>query len=179
MEHKRDQSGSFSHLRILQADAGKKLISCTLKDIINGHLPNFSFMHLRSYLKDAIQSFISSEGVSTKKVQLVKEYSLGSPLWGGLLLLHGLLATGILLFTLRERRWRVDYGLAPSHTMLAVPYRAKDTPAQRAEFGHPDVAIILTCLSYYYGGLEEKQLKQSFEILLKQDEPSVDYDLWV
>ena len=63
--------------------------------------------------------------------------------------------------------------------MLAVPYRAKDIPAQRAEFGHPDIVIILTCLSYYYGGLEEKQLKQSFEILLKQDKPSVDYDLWV
>ena len=179
VEYERGRSGSFPHLRILHADAGQKLISCVLKDVIDGHLPNFSFAHLRSDLKDAIQSFISSEDVSVEKVRLVKEYSLGSPLWGGLLLLRGLLATGILLFAFRERRWRVDYGFAPERTMLAVPYRAKDIPAQRAEFGHPDVTIILTCLSYYYGSLEEKQLKQSFEILLKHDEPSMDYDLWV
>ena len=179
VEYERGWSGSFPHLRILHADASQKLISCVLKDVIDGHLPNFSFVHLRPDLKDAIQSFISSEDVPPKKVRLVKEYSRESSLWGGLLHLRGLLTTGVLLFALRERRWRVDYGLALNRTMLAVPYRAKDVPADRAHFGHPDVAVILTCLSYYYGGLEEKQLKQSFETLLKQDEPSADYDLWV
>ena len=159
VENERNRTESFPHPPILHADAGQRLISCVLKDVIDGHLPNFRFVHLRSDLKDAVQSFISNEDVSAEKVRLVKEYSLGSPLWGGLLLLRGLLATGILLFTFRERRWRVDYGLAPERTMLAVPYRAKDVPAERAEFGHPDVAIILTCLSYYYGGLGEKQLK--------------------
>ena len=179
VECERNGSGSFPHLRIFHADAGKKLRLCVLKDIVDGHLPNFSFAQLRSDLEDAIRSFISCEDVSPEKAQLVKEFSCGSSLWGRLLLLRGLLATGILLFAFTERRWRVDYGLAPNRTMLAVPYRAKDVPAQRAEFGHPDVLIILTCLSYYYGGLEEKQLKLSFEILLKQDDPSADYDLWL
>ena len=180
VEYERDWSGSFPRLRILHADAGRKLISCVLKDVIDGHLPNFSFVHLRSDLKDAIQSFISCEDVSAEKVRLVKEHSLGSSPWRGLLLhLRGLLATGILLFAFQERRWRVDYGLSKNRIMLAVPYRAKDVPAERAEFGHPDVAIIFTCLSYYYGGLEEELLKQCFEILLKQDEPPVEYDLWV
>jgi hypothetical protein len=32
---------------------------------------------------------------------------------------------GILGYILKERRWRVDYGLDPSRTLLAVPYRAK------------------------------------------------------
>jgi hypothetical protein len=32
---------------------------------------------------------------------------------------------GILSYVLKERRWRVDYGLDPSRTLLAVPYRAK------------------------------------------------------
>jgi hypothetical protein len=32
---------------------------------------------------------------------------------------------GILGYVLKERRWRVDYGLDPSRTLLAVPYRAK------------------------------------------------------
>ena len=111
--------------------------------------------------------------------KIVEEYARRSTLWGGLLLLRGLLVTDILLFAFKDQRWRVDYGLAPKRTMLAVPYRAKDVPAPKAEFGHPDVAIVLTCLSYYYGGLTEAQLKVSFEILLKQDDPSLDYDHWV
>ena len=102
-----------------------------------------------------------------------------TPLWAGLLLLRGLFANGILLFAFSERRWRVDYGLAPTRTMLAVPYRAKDVPAQRAEFGHPDIVIILTCLSYYYGGLNEEQLELCFGILFKQHDACLEYDLWV
>ena len=179
IEYERGPSGSFPHLRILHEDAGQKLISWIVEDVMKGLLLNFSFGQLRSDLKDAIQSFISCENVAPEKVQLVKDYSQQTPVWGGLLLLRGLLTSGILLYVFRERRWRVDYGLAPTRTMLAVPYRAKDVPAQRAEFGHPDMAIILTCLSYYYGGLSEEQLQLSFEILLKQEDPSLDYDLWV
>lgn len=41
---------------------------------------------------------------------------------------------------------------------MVVPYRAKDVPALRAEFGHPDIAIGLTCLNYYYSGLKDKHL---------------------
>lgn len=63
--------------------------------------------------------------------------------------------------------------------MLAVPYRAKDVPTARAEFEHPDLTIMLTCLSYYYGGLSEEQLRISFEILLEQDDPSSDYAVWL
>ena len=45
----------------------------------------------------------------------------------GIFLLRGLLidVDGILGYVLKERRWRVDYGLDPSRTLLAVPYRAK------------------------------------------------------
>ena len=180
VEYEPGPPGSFPHLRVLQADtAGKLLTSLIVQGIMDGLLPNFCFGQLAPNLRSAIRAFISYEHPSSRRVQLVEEYYRASPLWGGLLLLRGLLATGILSFAFSERRWRVDYGLAPHRTMLAVPYRAKDVPAQRAEFGHPDVAIILTCLSYYYGGLDKEQLKTSFDILLKQDDPSVDYDLWV
>jgi hypothetical protein len=180
VEYERGPPGSFPHFRILRADAGQQLISWIVEDVIEGLLPSFNFGQLRSGItRDAIRSFISCEDVPPAKVQLVKDYSQKTPVWGGLLLLRGLLATGILLYAFKERRWRVDYGLAPMRTMLAVPYRAKDVPAQRAEFGHPDIAIILTCLSYYYGGLSEEQLRVSFEILFKLDDPTLDYDLWV
>ncbi|KIJ64298.1 hypothetical protein HYDPIDRAFT_90931, partial [Hydnomerulius pinastri MD-312] len=171
--------GSFPHTRILQTNAGQELISRITQDVMDGLLPNFSFDQVRSGLRDAIHSFISCKDSMPSQIQMVKDYSQQGPLWDGLLLLRGLFASDILSFALKERRWRVDYGLATSRTMLAVPYRAKDMPAPKAEFGHPDVAIILTCLSYYYGGLTEEQLRTCFEILLKQDNPSLEYELWV
>jgi hypothetical protein len=49
----------------------------------------------------------------------------------------------------------------------------------RAEFGHPDVAIALTCLSYYYGGLTKDQMLLCFDLLAKLDNPEMEYDHWV
>jgi hypothetical protein len=49
----------------------------------------------------------------------------------------------------------------------------------RAEFAHPDVAITLTCLSYYYGGLTKDQVLRCFGLLAKLDNPAMEYDHWV
>jgi hypothetical protein len=49
----------------------------------------------------------------------------------------------------------------------------------RAEFAHPDVAITLTCLSYYYGGLTKDQVLACFDLLAKLDNPAMEYDHWV
>jgi hypothetical protein len=111
--------------------------------------------------------------------QLIKQYCESSGSWEGLLLLRGLFAHGILIYAFKERRWRVDYGLDPSRSLLAVPFRAKDVPAPRAEFGHPDITLTLTCLSYYYGGLVKSQLDLCFELLYKLDNPVVEYDNWI
>ena len=51
-------------------------------------------------------------------------------------------------------------------------------PSLRAEFGHPDVSIALTCLSYYYGGLTNEQVVQCFDLLTKLDNPDIEYDQW-
>src|SRR6267154_2464897 len=55
----------------------------------------------------------------------------------------------------------------------------QDVPSLRAEFGHPDVAIALTCLSYYYGGLTKDQVLLCFDLLAKLDNPETEYDHWV
>lgn len=86
-----------------------------------------------------------------------------------LLLLKGLIAGGVLVFCLQQKRWRVDYGLGLSRTMLAVPYRAKDNSATRAEFSHLDATIVLTFLRYYYSDLSDEQLYMAFEKLLLSD----------
>ncbi len=55
----------------------------------------------------------------------------------------------------------------------------QDVPSQRAEFRHPDVAIALTCLSYYYDGLSKDQVLQCFNLLAKLDNPVMEYEHWV
>lgn len=57
--------------------------------------------------------------------------------------------------------------------------QAKGVPSQSAEWGHPDVAIILTCLSFYFEGLDMTQFKRALEQVGKADEPSIEYGLWV
>ena len=49
----------------------------------------------------------------------------------------------------------------------------------REEFCHPDVAIALTCLSYYLSGLSKDQMPHCFELLAKLDDPEAEYDQWV
>jgi hypothetical protein len=63
--------------------------------------------------------------------------------------------------------------------MVAVPYRAKDLPALRADFSHPDITIILTYLSYYYEGLSDEQLFLCFKKLLASGNLKGELDLWV
>lgn len=98
-----------------------------------------------------------------------------------LLLLRGLLVTNVISFALGQKRFRVNYGLAPGRrpaTKLAVPYRAKDSPAPRSEFSHPDVVIVLTCLSYYYQGLSSDKLRDCLEILSRSGQAEQEYSRW-
>ncbi|KAL8684775.1 MAG: hypothetical protein Q9224_006139, partial [Gallowayella concinna] len=94
-----------------------------------------------------------------------------------LLLLRGLLIHRILLMGL-SKRWNVQYGIHPLRDPIAVPFRSKGIPSDQAEFGHPDVSIILTCLSFYYAGLTFPQFQQSLGLLLKSDEPAREFELW-
>ena len=41
------------------------------------------------------------------------------------------------------------------------------------------MAITLTCLSYYYGGLTKDQVLSCFDLLAKLDNPEMEYDHWV
>ncbi|KAB8213131.1 hypothetical protein BDV33DRAFT_210500 [Aspergillus novoparasiticus] len=67
----------------------------------------------------------------------------------------------------------------PSRCMMAVPFRAKGIPSEHTEFGHPDVAIILTCLSYYYHGLSYEQVRHCFALLGKENDPEAEYQGWI
>ncbi|KAG1750376.1 uncharacterized protein EDB91DRAFT_686310 [Suillus paluster] len=171
--------GVFPFIRLLHPTAGEELVQWISEDVIGGALENISFDEVSLYIKQAVRQFIATENISNTCIRLVEDRYRHTTIWPGLLVLRGLLACGILVYALKERRWRVDYGLAPKRTMLAVLFRAKDMPSLRAEFGHPDVAVTLTCISYYYAGLTLQQLMLCFELLLKEDNPALEYESWV
>lgn len=171
--------GTFPQVRILSPSAGHLLSDSIVESVQRGDLSNLKLHHLPRPVCQAAISFIKRIPMSSGIVEKVKRHFEGTAAWKTMLLLRGLLAQGILVFMLKEKRWRVDYGLDPKRSLLAVPYRAKDNPSPRAEFGHPDITLGLTCLSYYYGGLSDKQVEECFQILLGLDNPALEYSKWV
>lgn len=80
--------------------------------------------------------------------------------------LRGLLAHDVLIHCLKLRH-SVDYGVVPNHrTLMAIPFQAANLPKLRSEFAQPDIAIILTVLSYYNTGLTRDQVIETVTKLL-------------
>ncbi|KAI1207799.1 uncharacterized protein F4807DRAFT_469017 [Annulohypoxylon truncatum] len=76
------------------------------------------------------------------------------------------------------KRYGVQYGLHPLRDPVAVPFHAKGVPSDQSEFGHVDVAILLTALAFYYCGINISQTRQALEAVLKSDDPASEYDKW-
>ncbi|KAK0208018.1 hypothetical protein DFS33DRAFT_1300737 [Desarmillaria ectypa] len=183
--HPKQKDGSFPFIRLYstdddEIDAVTELINSVCTQILDGRLENYPvFARLSDNLRQKVRRFISEVAVEPDVAKSVQDLYFGTDTWNLLLLFRGLLGHGILVYVLKARRYRVDYGLDLSRTLLAVPYRAKDVPSLAAEFGHPDVAITLTCLSYYYAGLTDEQVDICFDLLFKEDDPSIEYSAWI
>lgn len=180
LEMLHSQPGRFPRIRILEKVAGDELLFLVAHQVCEAGLPGVPVWSLPREFRTVLFRFLTNPDTSLADFQLLQDAVFSSDsMKKSLLLLRGLFAGGILKFALGHKRWRVNYGLDLSRTMLAVPYRAKDIPASRAEFSHPDTAIVLTCLSYYYGGLSDKQLLSNFEALLLCDRAREEYEQWV
>ncbi|KAI8314949.1 hypothetical protein K4K61_003395 [Colletotrichum sp. SAR11_59] len=134
-------------------------------------------------VQSAVLEYITKSSLSQAEIEAVEKSSLWSPLTRNtLLLFRGLLASQILAFVFCQKRWKVDHGLDPTRnpiTQLAVPYRAKDSPSARSEFSHPEIIMMLTSLSYYYGGMTDEDLLTAFSHLLRSDQADMEYQVWV
>ncbi|KAH6952351.1 hypothetical protein BKA56DRAFT_638451 [Ilyonectria sp. MPI-CAGE-AT-0026] len=128
--------GRVPKVRILRSDAEKAIFNRTGMD-------GFPIAHQSPTVRNAWD--LSGEEIEASTIN-------------HMLLLRGLFAAGILAFAFVQKRWR-------TRTKLAVPFTAKDSPTPRSEFSHPDVVIVLTCLSYYYGGLDDEALFAAFDLL--------------
>jgi hypothetical protein len=178
------KKGQFPRIRILRQDAEDKLLSELVEEICNTGVPGFPIMRQPEAVRECVREYILNDTLNISQINSVEVYSgfFTESIKGPLLLIRGLLAKGILSFAFRQKRWRVNYGLDVNRvpkTRLAIPYRAKDNPSARSEFSHPDVVIVLTCLTYYYGGLSNDDLFTAFDHLLLADQAEAQYQEWV
>ncbi|RMZ73552.1 very large low complexity [Pyrenophora seminiperda CCB06] len=183
VELQRDDDGRFPRVRILDNDAAEDLIMLIAKHVVEFGIIGLPTSFQSPSTQASLLQYITETNLTENKIRAVEE----STFWtksteSALLLVRGLIAGGVLRFALGTKRWRVNFGLDPQripNTLLAVPFRSKDCPSPRSEFSHPDVVILLSLLSYYYGGLTDEQLFDSFAHLLKSDQAGIHYDEWV
>ncbi|TVY94359.1 hypothetical protein LAWI1_G000351 [Lachnellula willkommii] len=131
--------GRFPVVYFLRKDVEDALIFRLVDEIYRGRtllLPEDLTMSDRV----AIKQFISEPKVSQEVLQHINHLSPEKP-------------------AVKQVRWNVQYGLHPERDPIAVPYHAKGTPSDQAEWGHPDVAILFTCLAFYHGGLNVDSLR--------------------
>ena len=177
LEMRPSRSGRFSLIRILQSSAGVELVNMVAKEVCDSGVPGVPTWTFPRRARASLLEFFTKADRETGSFQSL-DFATES-IESRLLLLRALFAGGILVFAFDRKRWRVNYGLDLSRSMLAVPYYAKDIPAARAEFSHPDVTIVLTCLSYYHGGLSNEQLYTAFKRLLLSDQAEEEYQQWI
>jgi hypothetical protein len=168
----------FPTVHFLRKDAEDALVKRLVNQICGNNTSVLPTNGLTQEGQTAIKHFISEQKVNPEVTERVMGLFPEKPeLVKRLFLLRGLFVNGILLLCLK-RRWNVQYGLHPNRDPIAVPFHAKGVPSEHAEWGHPDVAILFTCLAFYYTGLTLAQLGQGINHLLRSDDPSSEYDRW-
>ena len=171
--------GCFPKIRVLQASVGEELTTMIAEHIHDQGMPGLPVWNRSKQAGKLLLRYLTDIDMTEAEAMPLQVANFGvESIKKTLLLLRGLIAGRVLAFAFEQKRYRVNYGLDLSRTMLSVPYRAKDIPAARAEFSHPDTTIVLTCLSYYYCGLSSQQLYSAFEILLLSDQAQDEYDQW-
>jgi hypothetical protein len=130
--------GGLPIMRVLDPAVVQHISSLIVDDALQGRLFTFPVGVVPLPVYAAARRFISQTEVSDVDHASIQSHCMGTTFFNGILLLRGLLVEGegILGYVLKERRWRVDYGLDPSRSLLAVPYLAKVCCTSQAVKGH-------------------------------------------
>ncbi|KAF4456736.1 hypothetical protein F53441_1172 [Fusarium austroafricanum] len=176
----RREGGGFPFVFFLRQDVEDEFVTRLTADICKGAGGILPLTEHAMATKDrvAVKEFLTSPRPRSSTIERIRNLSPDKPsLKQTIYLLRGLLVNRILMMTLKKR-WNVEYGLHPQRDPIAVPFHAKGVPSEQSEWGHPDVAILFTCLAFYYDGVSLSQLRQSLEYILKSDDPATEYDAW-
>ena len=192
---------AFPHLRLLESKGYLEAHQWLCERVIDFILAGKGLI-LKSELMDDLQSLQNSDRSTLKTFWLCPHLSEAQVKWlpkaipekiiPSVLCIRGLLANGVLLLCLKKR-FRVEYGLplmsVGSKTegkasqerviRMAVPFRAKDVASERTEFGHTDVAVLLTLLSYYQHGLSTQEVNVLLDRLHRKEAKRDVYNSWV
>ena len=180
-------AGAFDDLRLLAGPALETRLMPLSRALATSLLsdPPYHMRWLTGHaLQDIIVEFVTDPKMSCEWFsEQDADASINSLQLDQLLALRGLLATGLLAHCLL-RRYRVDYGVDTRRgatRRVAVPYRASDTPAERAEYAQPETLILFTHLSYYHSGVSRAELKEAVAALLTLGPyaQKEEYDLWL
>ncbi|KJZ68637.1 hypothetical protein HIM_11967 [Hirsutella minnesotensis 3608] len=169
----------FPMVYVVQREVEDALLQRVIDTVCDGHtsilrLPSATTTACRQHVKRIMTEQSPDPQIFAS---LARDWAETPSLLNNALIVRGLLLKRILFLCLRKR-WNVQYGLHPSRNPLAVPFEAKGVPSEHAEFGHPDVAIVFTCLSFYYAGLTIDQFRHDLGSVLKADDPAIEYDAW-
>ncbi|KAI1495818.1 hypothetical protein F5X99DRAFT_422623 [Biscogniauxia marginata] len=175
-----ERAGSFPMVRFVKSDVEDALHERILDDICAGRTTflrpaDLTFARRYKLIRHVLSAPVFDD---TLLNQATTAFSNPRAALKMLLVIRGLLMNGILTLCL-GKRWNVQYGLHPSRYPIAVPFEAKGIPSEQSEFGHPDVAILFTCLSFYYSGLTPKQFSQGLGHILQSDDPAAQYEWWI
>ncbi|KAF2660962.1 hypothetical protein K491DRAFT_750751 [Lophiostoma macrostomum CBS 122681] len=183
IEFQARQPGQYPGLRLLQEEPAQIFVGILAKKVLESDDILTQVTDRSGQFKRSLTTYLTKPKLSVQEVRAVENDSQWPLMENTALILRGLLAGGLLTFVLLSKRWRVGFGLYRDRdppTRLAVPFRGKDQPLSRAEFGRPDVLIKLTHLAYYNSGLDESDLKEAFRHLYTHaaDHAQVEYAKW-
>ncbi|KAF5691719.1 hypothetical protein FCIRC_297 [Fusarium circinatum] len=166
----------FPVIHLLRPEVEDRLNALLVDDVCHGRLSYVQFKADKSLTATKSVKLLLS---TTQPPASIWEDAIASLNDGAsgrktLYLLHGLIPQRLLILCLKKS-WNVQYGLHPDRAPIAVPFEAKGIPSQTAEYGHPDTALVLTCLSFYHAGLSKSQLLQSLQLISNSEDPSSHY----
>lgn len=139
----------FKPCRILDDNIFEQLKMALADDFLNGRL-DIDFPEMNDSLKQTLKSVITHKEIHRNPSSFIENFPQNEQ--NTIMILSGLLRFEVIKLVL-TKRWRVNFGVdANSQRRMAIPFKAKDVAAENTEFGHPDVAICFTQLSYYYSG---------------------------
>lgn len=144
------RSDIFTPCRLIDESAYDELKKLLVEDFVHGRM-DIIFPETEYQTQSDLRTFLCQRKVDSQIFNKIKTDFTPSHL-NVLMILSGLLRFEVLKLVFMKR-WRVNYGVNEQGSCeMAIPFKAKDVAVEKTEFGHPDVAICLTQLSYYYSG---------------------------
>lgn len=202
-DEKNYRADVFTPCRVLDETVFEALKTNLIDDFLEGRI-DIDFKCGSESKKDKLKHILTEKAITRDEFLEIKR-KFSEVDFNTILIVSGLLRFEVLKLAL-TKRWRVHYGVhAKGRRKMAIPFKAKDKAAETTEFGHPDVAVCFTQMSYYYSGqfyikkhhvfishmsiclnvfglfvgLDDNQLKRVFEILDNMSDAASVYEKWI